>query len=253
MKQRIMNTTRVCLAMAVLGLAGAVYLAQARPPINPLVIPPQATLGDKSYGEWAGQWWQWGWAIPAAVNPMNDPTGQYAATGQSGSVWFLAGTQNGDAERTVSVPVGKALFFPIVNTVWVNLPDLGDNPWSPEQEVFAREYIGAIIDTAYDLSCEIDGQAVKNLKAYRCQTPPGEAYMVQIPAGDIWGLVGLTTVGGGAFQPGTYGPTVDDGIYLMLPPLPVGKHTIHFTGGLEAFGGFHLDVTYHLTVLPPSV
>jgi hypothetical protein len=252
MKHQMIKTAKVCLAVGVVGLTGILYLAQARPPANPGVIPPQANSHGASYGEWAGQWWQWAWAIPAAVNPMNDPTGQYAATGQSGAVWFLAGTANGDAERTVTVPTGKALFFPIVNTVWVNLPDLGDNPWSPEQEVFAREYIGAIIDTAYDLSCAIDGRSVENLAAYRCQTPPGGAYMVQIPEGDIWGLVGLPTVDGGIFQPGIYGPVVDDGIYLMLPPLPVGNHTIHFTGGLEAFGGFHLDVTYHLTVRPQS-
>ena len=38
-----------------------------------------------------------------------------------------------------------------------------------------------------------------------------------------------------------------DGIYLMLAPLPEGKHVIHFsvTGGVD---GFALDVTYTITV-----
>ena len=51
---------------------------------------------------------------------------------------------------------------------------------------------------------------------------------------------------GGKFQPGTYGPSVQDGIYLMLPPLPAGLHEIQFSAaGLHGWG---LDVTYHLTV-----
>ena len=57
-----------------------------------------------------------------SINPLLDQTGQNAALGQSGEVWFLAGTTGGSAERTVTVPPGKALFFPIVNNLWINIP-----------------------------------------------------------------------------------------------------------------------------------
>ena len=70
--------------------------------------------------------------------------------------------------------------------------------------------------------------------------------MTYIPENDIWGLVGLPTVDGGIFQPGTYGPSVQDGIYLMLPPLPAGHHTIQFSAA--GFHGWWLEVTYHLKV-----
>jgi hypothetical protein len=61
--------------------------------------------------------------------------------------------------------------------------------------------------------------------------------MVYLPENDVWNLwtYGLPV-------PGIYGPSIQDGIYLMLAPLSKGQHTIHFTAGT------FLDVTYHLTV-----
>jgi hypothetical protein len=193
-----------------------------------------------SYGQWAAAWWQWAFLTPKATSPLFDQTGEYAALGQAGPVWFLAGTMGGDAERTVTVPSGQALFLPIVNNCWVNVPELGDNPWSPEQEAYARGVIAANTDAAVDLACEIDGRAVQDIQNYRCQTPEGMAFMVEVPEDDIWGMVSM------GLTPGTHGPSVDDGYYLMLAPLSKGKHTIHFTGGVGDW--FHLDVTYHLTV-----
>jgi hypothetical protein len=50
----------------------------------------------------------------------------------------------------------------------------------------------------------------------------------------------------GAPQPG-----VADGYWIMLAPLKVGQHTLHFTG-TEEFPewdwAFTVDVTYYLTV-----
>jgi hypothetical protein len=147
---------------------------------------------------------------------VNDPTGELAGLGQSGPVWFLAGTfGNASAERTVTIPAGKALSFPIIDTVWVNLPDYGDNPWSDEQRAYARSVIAPSIDDAFDLTCQIDGVEVANISDYRCQTPDGAEYMVTLP--DLDNPFGIPA--------GTYGPCVDDGIYLMLAPLPAGQHT----------------------------
>lgn len=220
-----------------LALAANLALAGLGPPNNPGIMQPKDTFAGKTYAEWAVAWWQWVWAIPLANNPTADTNGQFAALGQSGNVWFLAGTQGGSAERTASVPANKALFFPVVNTIWVNLPDLGDNPWSKDQESYARDLIGASIDTATGVACEIDGVAVKQIAAYRCKTAKGGEFMVQIPEGNIGGLP----------LQGTYGPSVDDGIYLMLAPLSAGQHTIHFTAALGD-GSWSLQVTYHLTV-----
>jgi hypothetical protein len=227
---------------ALIVAAGIPFAAPAvgeSPNLNPKILPINSMPYGMSYGAWAGAWWRWCYSIPAAVNPVQDQTGENAAIGQSGPVFFLAGTFGGPAERTVTVPAGKALFFPILNYVWINVPELGDNPWSPEQEAFARALVAGIMDLATNMTCQIDGRPVLNIDAYRCETPPGEDYMVTLPDfSNAWPIL----------PAGTYGPCVDTGYYLMLAPLAAGKHTIHFTGELTTDPPFSLEVTYHLTV-----
>ena len=229
-----------------LALATNLALAGSLNP-NPRVLPPGSTPNDLSYGAWSDAWWTWALSIPADTNPILDPTGANGALGQSGPVWFLAGVGFGigpTVERSLTVPPGKMLFFPLVNYVWVNTPQYGDPPWSPEQEAFARGFIGAGIDSAQDLTCQVDGKEITDLMAYRCKTPIGGAEMVTMPDGNLFGIAA-----------GTYGPMVTDGYYLMLTPLTPGEHTIHFTGGLAGSGPPYnippsatMDVTYHLTV-----
>jgi hypothetical protein len=203
---------------------------------NPGVLPPESNPFGKTYGEWGGLWWQWALSIPADTNPVADTTGEFAALGQSGPVWFLAGTFGGTAERTVTVRADKGLFFPIYNSVWVNIPELGDPPWSPEQEAFARGYVASQVESATALSAAIDGRAVEDITAYRSPTPEGGQYMVTFPENNVGGI-----------PAGTFGPSVSDGYCLMLAPLSAGEHTIQFAA---AAGDFSLGVTYNLTVVP---
>ena len=244
---RSINAVKSIGALALM-LALATSLALAGNP-NPKILPIKSMPYGMSYGQWGDAWWQWAMSIPADMNPVMDTTGEFAAVGQSGPVWFLAGTYGGGVptERTVTIPAGKALFFPIYNWLWINFPLLGDNPWSAEQEAYIRAWLAEQMDAVEpgDLACEIDGRPVAKILSYRCSTPPGEAFMVDLPENDPWGLVGLEDVNGDIIQPGLYGPSIQDGIYLMVTPLTAGQHTIHFS----AAGA--LDVTYHLTVAPP--
>jgi hypothetical protein len=81
----------------------------------PGVVSAQSAYPPASH--LAAQWWQWALETPTSVNPLQDPTGQFGAVNQShGNVWFLAGNTGGVTVRTVTIPAGKALFFPVANT-----------------------------------------------------------------------------------------------------------------------------------------
>ena len=66
----------------------------------------------------------------------------------------------------------------------------------------------------------------------------------------------MTFPEGGFLDPGTYSPAIDDGFYVMLRPLGIGTHTLHFEGasaGCSLSGPFSVDVTYNLTIVPVSL
>src|SRR5687768_9033242 len=99
-------------------IIGFTYLA-----INP-VLQAQNTIDvytidsrpfNVTYNDWTAKWWQWALSIPSSVNPAGDTTGQYCDQKQDGPVWFLAGTFGGPAERTCTIPEGKAIFFSPIN------------------------------------------------------------------------------------------------------------------------------------------
>jgi hypothetical protein len=169
--------------------------------------------------------------IPADHNPLLDETGADAGQGQSGPVRFLAGVFNatGTAERTITVPSGKSLFFPIVNDIWISAL-----PTDPQTADGIRPLIAPAVNDATDLRCEIDARSVNNLQWFRTESP---LFDVTLPANNIFGI-----------DAGTYGPSMDEGFYLMVAPPRVGRHAIHFHGSLPDLP-FTLDITYHLTVL----
>ena len=47
---------------------------------------------------------------------------------------------------------------------------------------------------------------------------------------------------------GIYSPAVDDGFYVLLKPLSLGRHTLHFHAE-SSVGPFVQDVMYELTVV----
>jgi hypothetical protein len=201
---------------------------------NPGVLPPGARAYGMTYGAWGAAWWNWALSSSLADNPVADETGANCHVNQAGPVWFLAGTFGGPAVRHCHVPAGKALFFPIINTVW-----WATEPDETEEEI--REGANATIDQVTVLECSINGVPLKKLDAYRADSP---AFTLHLPEGAIADeLFDLS---------GDFYPAVADGYWIMLAPLPRGKHVIHFRGvqGDPNDPLFETEVTYFLTVGP---
>lgn len=182
-----------------------------------------STMYGATYGELAARWWEWALSIPAGTNPLIDATGANCAVGQSGRVWFLAGTLGGTANRACTVPAGKAIFFPIINLV-------AFSPAPTETTLDLRRQAADFVDAAKNLKCTLDGHPCPaNLSDLRAQSPIFE----------------VIVRAGGLLDPGTYNPMVADGYWLLLTPLPPGQHVLKFGG---TSGSTVVDVTFHLTV-----
>lgn len=203
---------------------------------NPRVIPGNARPFGASYGVWTGRWWQWAASVPAAVNPVTDTTGEHCDEGQSGKVWFLAGTFGGGAVRHCTVPSGKAILVPLLNFSADNFVCVDPDTSLSFDELAALAH--GFMDLAANLSLEVDGVALNDVASYRFASP--EPYDVVLPEDDVFASV----------CPDSYPrvvPSIGEGYYLMLAPLSAGEHTVHLHGEIPDFG-FVTDALYHLTV-----
>jgi hypothetical protein len=225
-------------------LALAVASLQATPNLNPAVSPINSKPYGKSYGEWGSAWWQWVCSIPADQNPLLDTTGDNSDAGQNedSPVWFLAGNFGGSYVRNITVPEGKALFFPIINIMYLGFPcDSRNLPGCESDQALEQandiktlmSFISGAIDGA-TLSCEIDGRSLQNIAGYREQS--ASIFAVTLPDTNIFGLPG-----------GPYHPCVQTGYFLMINPLSKGQHVLHFKGE-TADHGLLVELTYNINV-----
>jgi len=201
--------------------------------------------GEGKYADLTALWWQWALAQPAVdvdgtnTNPVLDTTGEYAAAGQEDGIgpankfFFLAGTFGFDAVRTVTVPEGKALFFPVINNEWDNAVEPPTDYTVPE----LRAISAASIDSVTSKYARLDGE---DLEIFRTKSPTFSYTMPdENSLYEYFGLVGPQ------FE-GTIKPVVSDGYWVHIPPLPPGEYTLQFGGANSS--GFSLNVTYNLTI-----
>lgn len=207
------------------------------------ILDRDSVIHGRTYSEWNAAWQQWAASIPTANHPLFD-NGD-CSVGQSGPVWFLGRkfVVNGGPDdynhvvRDCNVPSGKALYVAIYNAEDSTLEEnaLGR---SQVQIGDLRAATAAEMDGVTELAMQVDGVDVRDIKErFRTQS---SVYEFTLPADNFF-----TAIGEGPFTAGTYSPAVDDGYYVMVAPLSLGHHTIHFhgTAGVDV-----LDVTYHIDV-----
>ena len=197
---------------------------------NPRVLPPNSAPHGLTYGEWSARWIKWAYEPPPANNPVLDTTGANCGVGQTGHVWFLAGTFNaGTVVRSCTIPPGQMIFFPVGNGFCA-----GDGLDFAGERACATQFAAGLSN----FRVEIDGDPVNGLDSslfqnyYRALSPQ---YDLVLGADNIFGA-----------PAGTYTPGAADGVYLMLAPLSPGQHTIHIHADVNAGG--QIDATYFLTV-----
>ncbi len=226
------------LPVVLVSLACIDVAAQVVSPVEP------AKIEGHTYAEWSESFWQWTFSLPLDRNPAyNDQVDP--STGQHGKVWYLASPANDNGLiRTVTVPKGTLLFFPMETEVYDNTDCDGMQRISDGASVAdLRSLVQAYIDVVHDVRMEIDGFSVPGLSDaansdYRVQTPspkgfsymiPGMNSVLSSPQGE--GGEGLTCWTSPHGEPihvdGNIYHAVADGIYIMVGPLAPGTHTIH--------------------------
>ena len=209
------------------------------------IIPPNVPAYGTTYSQLAGAWWDWAVNQPPDMNPITDETGAFCHVGQDENfgqgkkIFFLAGNFGG-AQQTVrrcTVPAGKALFFPILNQLWIAPEECSTGD--------CRQLANGPIDQASLVECIIDGVSVGDIYAYRAQSPPGGSRF-HIRAGGL-----LESLAPDFYKPRGYLPgSVADGYWLLVQLGDGAEHVIEFRAkiGNPDNPDFQLSVKYFLTV-----
>jgi hypothetical protein len=217
--------------------------------IPPGVYQPNSAPYGKTYNDWSAEHWKWVYSLPVDHHPLFDTAD--ISTGQSGPVWFLGGTFTtiesepgmviGNATRSGTIPLGKALFFPIIDSECATIE--GNGTTYKELRNCSKDSVN---HTTF-VACEIDGEPVKNLDHFR--VPSHLFTFGPLPQNNVLQAFGVDAPAGATSS------SVSDGYFVMVAPLPAGNHTIHFAGALvftaekDGFDfTFALDITYNLTV-----
>ena len=222
-----------------------------------LVVAPHHRFRGLTQAELANRWWQWALSYPAPVNPLLDTTGAFSHLGDRGPVFFLAATTgtvgNHQVSRTVTIMSDQAVFFPVMpfitwGAISAYTPGTYPNLLRDAEETAGIEPSGAAPNTTLLLT--LNGsplplpEKTPSLFDFR-QTSPN-LFNLFVPANNAFGF---TT----SLYPGNF-PSVSDGWWVLLKPLPVGHYTLRFRGDTTGIGAyaasppFFTDTTYKIIV-----
>jgi hypothetical protein len=208
-------------------------VVHAQDAADSLVFTPDSKPYGVGYPEWTTRWWTWFISSPTDVNPINDDTGARCNENQSGPVWFLVGSGGGKAERSCTIPAGKAILIPNI---------IIECSFAEDQSLKTLEDLDTCakdgIDITTDVWTTIDGVDLPDSQVYRIKSEPwnftfGEDNVFAAPSGPTTGD--------------------SDGFWTMIMPLSPGNHKIH-VGGLQVDytvttpANFIEDSTYNLIV-----
>ena len=235
-----LKTAPSLLALGILILAGASPALAVNAELD--------SFSGRSYGELTAAWSQWQFSIPASENPRFAQGAVDCSRNQSGPIWFLAAATTGTETfvRSCTVPHSKALFFPVLNSTWVNEP--GENVTVAEKRdildgVLSDVRPGLLNSRSCRLEVTIDGQisTFLSIPTVRVQSPP---FFVNLGPDPIFGTPNATDP-----------ESITDGFWVLLPPLSQGQHVLRIQGAFCEFDSTEIhpfiggvDVTYNLNV-----
>jgi hypothetical protein len=181
-------------------------------------VPLENNYKGMSYGEWAGEWWNW--------ILSEDPDEQ------KGPMFFTRGANRADEradmpknnipthEKDVKIPFGTAIFTGVCDAMFRlkigGLDTVAKIRKVANEHTSSVSEIGAIItDTNNGKKYKI----VENLEDFRVHSP---LFRLNVPPNSKF-MKALDE----EIEPGTY-DAVTDGYYILIKPLPIGKYKFEY-------------------------
>jgi hypothetical protein len=164
------------------------------------------------------RWWRWYMSIPIGVDAASDPNGLNCGLNQQGAIWFYAAPPWKTEDRYCEVPYGKAIAVPLITYLsdWPCPASYGFDP-APGQSLddLLRTDAASVVDPANSLSAKLDGRSL-NLRRVATKVF-GFTAAANLSQNDDC-ITGSPQMG------------LSDGYWIIIDPLPRGRHVMQFTG-----------------------
>ena len=201
------------------------------------IFLPESKPYGLTFAEHQENFWKWILEIPANESPVNDPTGEKCANGQSNSnssVFYLSFNNGGISTRSCEVPAGKGLFIPIMQVEFSEK----EVPNASIEDL--RRAVTKDQDSVNSLYLKIGDKEYKygDLIKYRTQT---DVFEVVFPDNGIFGVI-----------EGGVSKVIGDGFYIITEPLTKGNYSVHFKSSLICLDpgcaepNFAQDIKYNI-------
>lgn len=176
----------------------------------------------KTMAQWGARWWKWAYDNPQV---LGDSDGTNSALGDVGGPVFFAQGSGGDPIRAnVTVPGGQYVLLPVATYIWTLFDPCAELACA--RQIVNRNYINGITSVIVT----IDGERVRNMQDHLVRVDDNNPPF---------------TVDAGPIGPDGFGgilPAVQGGYWLMLAPLPSGKHRVSWTATVPNIDGFTGEV-----------
>jgi hypothetical protein len=170
---------------------------------NSSFFTPSSNPYGKSYEEWARNWWQWHISLPSSVNPKNVSVTSCPVLNNNSQVSFIDHRLTGNYEFICNIPANKA----VLTTILSGESDIDEVGNDKKAMLESAKEGGDLSTTAVTLDNV-------SLKGYDNRIT-SKFFNITIPKDNVYGA-----------NEGTF-PSVVDGYFLFLKPLPKGEHNVN--------------------------
>lgn len=221
------------------GVVHHVFSQKARRlvPVTEQIVVVTDTVHGTSMAEWGIRWTDYLFSFNCDKFPVFSATGEGADQFQEGPVYFLSGAVGGIIRRQVTVESGKYLFIPIVtylNHYPCPYPNFKPAP-GQSMKAFLIEGAADIIDGVNTMKLAINGDTLSDLSAYRFTSD-----LFYLKANPELVCIDVCITDGPQ-------PSIIDGYWVLIKPLPKGRHEIWFYGEVPGHG-MVVDVGYEVSI-----
>lgn len=211
--------------------------------VNPQSAQSAARAIESARETWQGRMYReliadhtrWFFSVPTEVSSANPAeTGANCGLNQDGPVWFMMGPALPTFTVTCNVPAGKALFLPALGYAY-DFPCPAPYPQLPpgqSVEAFLSAMSAEVIDGISSATMTLDGKAIKLRRA-----ATGVFSFTAAKGWENWDVCAT----------GSPQLAQTDGLWALIDPPSVGKHTIKLQLVHPAFGA--IDGTWIVNVV----